>query len=264
MKRNLILVWVAAVLGIGLSAAAEPVTYDELIAEIDAKAPEVESLSFDFVVSDADDATPDTVGKVVSRGALSRAEMTMTFGGNPAKATIVVGSDGIQWIDLDQNGMKIAMKIDPAVFAELEDDVRAKTMMDVQDGASQFVRDPRNSWRWLSALFDLKVTGTETYEGTEVYVLEGGPKEEYGEAVTVLAGSFSKIAVRVGVEDGFPRRADFILSSGVPYMIVELRNLKFDVDTDGIEFEFAPAEGAPVMDMTPMIQQKINMLQQGN
>lgn len=246
------LVAVAAALVWSATGAAQT-TYDDVVAELDANAPEAESLRFDFTAQTGAGTT--MTGNVVAQGALSNAEFTSEAATGTSDIRVVAVEDGTQWVKMVTNDQPMVMKIDPKVYEGRDPKIRAKSMMDTQQGASQFISDPRNSWRRMSALFDFTVS-----EEDGNYILEGTPKG--GEPVTVPAGQFDKVVFHVNKTDGYPRHALFQTVDGTAFLTVDLENLEFGVTPEEGAFEFTPGEGAMVMDLTPMIQQQLDMMEQ--
>lgn len=230
---------------------AQP-SFDELIANLDAAAPQPASLSFDFTASTA--AGTKMTGNVVSKGALSNAVIKSEAATGVSNIRVAVIEDGMQWINSESNGSTMVMKIDPKVYDPFPVELRAKSMIDAQLGASQFISDPRNSWRRMAALFDLAVTREEG----DNYILEGAPKG--GTPVSVPGGQFDKVIFHVSKTDGYPRHAVFQQVGGAAFLTVDLSNLQMDVAPEDSNFQYTPAEGAMIMDLTPMIQQQLTMM----
>lgn len=233
-------------------SAAQP-SFDEFIADLDANAPQAESLKFDFTAKTGAGTT--MTGTVVGKGSLSNAVFKSESVTGTSDIRVVAVEDGTQWVNMVTNNQPITMKIDPKVYEGLDPEIRAKSMMDTQQGASQFISDPRNSWRRMGAVFDLQITGEEG----ENYVLEGAPKG--GAPVSVPAGQFDKVVFHVNKNDGYPRHALFQQVGGAAFLTVDITNLEFGASPEEGAFTFTPAEGAMVMDLTPMIQQQLNSMQ---
>lgn len=229
---------------------------DDILADLDANAAGAESLRFDFSATTSSGSSME--GTVASKGAQSYAEFSANMTGQESQMKMVSQGE-TQWIEMHTGGAPMVMKIDAKVFSDAPEDVRAASMIDAQQGASQFIQDPRNSWRRMSKVFDLSLTGEGERGGDPVWIIEGGPKD--GETVSAPSTEIASARFEIGKEDGYPRFGAFYLPDGQAFMTVEMSNLALNAEVDEAIFEYTPPEGVQPMDLTPMIKQQLTMLE---
>jgi outer membrane lipoprotein-sorting protein len=119
-----------------------------------------------------------------------------------------------------------------------------------QTGDTQQLRDK----------YDLKLIGEEEFDGQQMWVLEGTPKNKAedaaaprprsGKGMAAQAGEPAKVHVYIGQKDLMCHRFRAFDKAGNEMLDMQFTNLKVNGSLDPALFKYAPPKGARVMDMT--------------
>ncbi len=263
------LVLCGCILPVG-AGAGEPETYDEMMAVIEKTATEIKSLSCDLEMTmNMMGMKISMDGKMISLGESMIMEATMDMNmmqeEMKMKMKTTMGEDKIQWNEVDMMGQLQVTKLDMAKMMEMSSDMTGlpNPMAAGGGGAMGFGQDPREMLEAYRAIFDLKVKGTDTIDGTKVYLLEGAMKEEMEEGLDPtgmmeqLGFSMDKASFAIGAEDGLPRKMVMFGADGEPIMTMAMKNVQLNIDVDEKLFHYTPPEGTPVMDLTVFMEQSM-------
>lgn len=200
----------------------------------------------------------------VHQGAM-RMESTMTMNGQPATTTVVMGPDGMQWIETHLAAMDLTqvMKMDMSVLKESAGDLPGMNMMG-PGGGPNFRPTPEMYDTWQETM-DLTYEGTETVGGQETYVLSGTYKDEYVEqldpkgSMRAMNTLPDRMIFYVAKETSFPVRVTMESAQGVNGMIT-LSNVDLNPEFDEGAFSYTPPAGVIPVDMTEMLRQQLNVM----
>lgn len=237
---NSILILVVCI-GIG-SAQADQKT-EELIAKMEAKATTINSYRADLTMN------MEMMGqKMIYTGKIafkkpnkSFMDMSTKIGAMDMQQTII--SDGkTTWTY--QPKMKIAQKVDlEKIIAETGDNTRQKN------------GDPSNPFQSLNRDSVVYVR-TENIDGKDVYVFQGIPRATEKKDMPFMP---AKIEIGLDADNGMIRKLVMLNDEGKETMSQSYSNVQLNMDIPDSEFEFTPAEGVQVMDMT---EGTLNMIRQ--
>jgi outer membrane lipoprotein-sorting protein len=183
--------------------------------------------------------------------ALMRFEMEMPMMGQTQKVLGVIGADKVVWQEMHMGTMTQVIKID---FEKTPTNSPAAAAM-----KNPFDKmDPKQQWRTAQEKYDFKLVGTDELHGQRMYVVLGMPKPDakWTPQETAIGMNSSQDKVHIGQQDGFMHKMEMLDKSGTNvFMSMEFTNLRFNEDIPDSQFEYKPAPGVQVMDMTQMMQQ---------
>lgn len=169
--------------------------------------------------------------------------------GQPMKMSMVLGSDGIMWQEMDQaGGGARVIKMD---MVKVLKDVAAQTGIKLDPLKAM---DPSQQWAMTKELMDYTLKGVQNLHGQPVYVLEGTWRDSAltNREIAAMAAYLGKSVVYVGQDDGFVHKFEQYAAVGTnKVMSTELTNLKFNPDVPDDVFKYQPPADAQVQDVTP-------------
>ncbi|HUJ71327.1 MAG TPA: hypothetical protein VLZ30_03730 [Verrucomicrobiae bacterium] len=181
-------------------------------------------------------------------------QFTLPVMGQQTKITTIMGADGIMWQVTQVGGQPQIMKID---MNRIGSNAFAQVGMSANP-MDQF--NPSKQWEESKRLYDFSVGKSVQLEGQPMYVLDGTWKQAAltNQATARFANIIGKIRVFIGQNDGFMHRMEqYDKSKTNTFMTMEFRNVKFNPVVPDSTFAYSPPPGAPVMDMTPMVEMQM-------
>lgn len=171
--------------------------------------------------------------------------MDLPMMGQTGIVTVVMGTDGIMWQDMELAGQHRVTKIDTAKMKKEGPDGSAN------DPVKQM--DPRQQLEQMKTNFDFKtLAAVELHEQT-MHVLEGTWKKElpHDQQTRMMVEMFDRLRLYIGQQDGFVHKTEMYVKDGDEVgMTQEFTNLKFNQPVAEILFQYTPPEGVDVIDMT--------------
>lgn len=200
-------------------------------------------------------------GTIVTKGERSVAEQTMDMMGQKMTTKTVVDNDGMMWSETNTMGVNMVVKMGTKEMEGLRDDLGGNPMAGMFGGAGDMdmIQDPAELFMDMAKEYDLTLSGTEDFEGTMVYVIEGTLKEEgeeslgQAEMMAAMGMSMGKTSFRIGVADGLLRQMVILKEDGTPFMEQTYTNVKINIGVEDSFFDYTPPEGTMVMDAGAML-----------
>lgn len=206
-------------------------------------------------------------GSMTVSGSMSASTLKMDLMGMTMEMNTVIDAEGIQWTYTNVNGLEQVIKMDTTIVGEMGAGLADMT----NPMGGMFMNESKDSLALLEmydASFDMKVSGVETLEGVEVYVVEGEMKagstldaemQEMAAGLMAMLGGgdtsfMSPVKIAVGVHDGIVRSMSMGVANGKPLMVRTTKNVKRGIEVDASTFVFTPPEGAQVMDLAEMME----------
>lgn len=245
--------------------ADEPKTYEELVTAIEKSASEVKSLSSDFEMTmNMMGMEMAMKGTLIALGESMTMEITMDMMGQEMEMKTIMGADKIQWTEMNMMGQLQVMKMDMSKMMEMSSGLTGlPNPMASGSGPFGFGQDPREMLESYALAFDLVVKGTDTIDGTKVYLVEGTMKKDLDKALDPTGAmnqmgiSMDKAIFAIGAEDGLPRKMEIFGADGKPFMTMVMKNVQLNIDVDEDRFRYTPPDGVAVMDMTALLEQNM-------
>jgi outer membrane lipoprotein-sorting protein len=180
-----------------------------------------------------------------------RMRMEMPMVGQDVKMmmTMVLGSDGMMWQEMDMSGQKRVIKMDMnKAMSNIVAQLGLKT-------DPMKALDPSQQWQRTREMVDYTFAGAEQLHGQPVYVLEGNwkPSAQTNRQVAAMLAFTGKTRLYVGKEDGFVHKMEqFDKTNTNLFMTMEMSNFKFNQKVPDEMFVYHPPPDVQVMDMTQM------------
>lgn len=247
------------VLGIASTGWAQdaPETFEELLGMVEKTASEIKAWSADMEMEMAMMGMEiKTSGKMTASGGRMFTQMTTNTMGQDMKIRTILGEDGIQWTEVNVMGRPQVMKVDVKTITG-----GASTATGGGPGQPGGMgQNPRDMLRQYNEMYEMSITGSDTLDEIEVFLLEGKLKEGMEKAIDPTGAmanmgmTMDAIRIAIGKKDSFVRKMEMISSEGKPFMTMLFKNVKLNIDVDESLFTYTPPEGVQVMDMTAMVQ----------
>lgn len=261
MKKCTLLAAVILCLSAAFGYAAEPQTFEEVVAAVEESAAKIETWSADGAMSMAmGGMTMAFEMDVKGKGERLVMDMSMEMMGESMRMRSIMDADHIQWMEMDMMGERQIMKMDMSKMLEMGEElsgISASSMM----GGSPFgmQENPAKMLESYSKMYDMEYVGIQMVDGVETYKLVGTIREELqGELdptgmMQQMGMDIDQSILYVGKEDGFVRRMEMPGPDGTPFMTMDYKNVVLNEPIDDSEFVYTPPEGVAVMDMTAMM-----------
>lgn len=249
-RRGLMLAGCLLVAAVGSIAAAE--TREQALEFLAGKSGEVRSWTADYLMlMNAQGSAVTTEGRMEVQGALLRNEMKIDLMGQSVPVVAVTGADGVTWTESNLFGRKTVMKMDAGELA-------GATAGGMNPAAGQTAVDPRQFVDFIRDTPEAVYLGREDLDGEEVLSFEVPLDEEMrrtfdsGGQMAQLGIQPEKLQVMMAARDGFPRLWQLIDAQDATVMSVVYRNLELNPEIPAARFQYAPAEGEQVMDLSAL------------
>ena len=248
-----------------LGCSHEPKTTEEVLKDIRTKSAKIQAYSADTdTTANMGSMAMQIGGTMQGKEKLMAITMNMSMMGQNIAMKIITDKAGMTSMDMDMMGNKQVMKMDKEQAKEM----RKKMMPGMPegvDGMGGMQNDPRTFTDQFLKSFDMAYTGKEKLGNEDVYVLTGKIKEEFKTALTKnpamgnaaamgmdMSSMFNSIRVKIGVKDGFPRSTEMLGKDDKPWMTQMFKNVKINPSMEDAVFDYTPAAGVQVMDMSEM------------
>ncbi|GMW01398.1 MAG: hypothetical protein AMXMBFR84_25350 [Candidatus Hydrogenedentota bacterium] len=198
-----------------------------------------------------------------------RIDMDMPIMGTSVKTKTIMMADGMMYTETLRGGATDVLKYDRNVVEAKMKELYGEEFIGGMGDPSSNNNDPRVMLQNMKTQFDLEVTGVDTVEGVDVYVLRGKMKEGLSKKVdpsnTMSAMGFdmSNVEYKLGKEDGFLRSFGYPQKDGTYSMQMVYKNVEFNPEIDKEIFEYSPPEGVEVIDSTEMIVAQMKAMREG-
>jgi len=222
-----------------LLQSASAATTEEVIEKIKKSQAEMQSIEFDLktVVKSPTlepESTSHLAEEFVTKGGGAVVHHMYSKGGGKILRSLTVDDGEFVWWELTSPGSRV---------------------VSVSKYPSRKVRvsKGRTTWPWSEAVdtinetireFDLKVTGEDTLDGEQVWVLEGPAK------AVPTDDDMGKVRMLVSQNDCMARRVLIYDKDGKERMNTQFTNVKVNQPIDPALFKYTPPEGAKVQDRT--------------
>jgi outer membrane lipoprotein-sorting protein len=183
--------------------------------------------------------------------ALMRFEFQMPMMGQTQNVLGVIGSDKVVWQEMRMGTMTQVMKID---FQKIPTNSPASaSMKNPFEGM-----DPKQQWRAAQEKYDFAMAGTSDLHRQRMYVVIGTPRPDakWTPQESAIGISTAKDKVYIGQQDGFMHKMELLDNRSTNVlMLMEFKNLRFNVDIPDSQFIYKPGPNVQVIDITQMMQQ---------
>ena len=237
--------------------ALDPSSPDELLAFMQQKAAETETMSADATMTMT---MPGATGEsqlmkmkmkmFTKKPDLMHAETQMLMG-EMVTEVLMVHDGTIMWTEQRMGGQVMVMKTDMAALKEKMGGAQESGSM----GWDQFANAEEVKRR-----FEVKSLGKETIRDVETYGLELVPKDKSGQDLegqipqNIPAGTLSAIRLYLDAEAGFPVRTTYLKKDGSAWGTMDYTRYELNPELDDKLFTYTPPEGVQVIDMTEMMK----------
>jgi len=256
---------IAGVLGLVAVCGAVPAfaqeTREEALELLSNNATEVESWALDYLMlMNAQGMAVPTEGRMEVLGNRVRNEMSVDVMGQNMTMTAITDETGVTWTESNIFGQKMVMKADAAGGGGLGG---------MSPAANEALIDPRRVNSLIREHEGVVFLGREELEGTEVLSfemeLDTALREEIDATgqLAQLGIQPEKLQAMIGVADGFPRLWQLVDAAGQPLVSVMYRNVELNPELSPDRFEYAPAEGENVMDLSQLAEGLMSDLDEG-
>lgn len=249
MKLNRPLTLAVSVLSLSLAAAAQDLkTADDVIKFSTEKADTYKTWSADTVQTvSMFQGQMRSTGRVTFKAPeLMRMETeTPVMGQESAKMSIVLGADGVMWIEVAMAGGKQVMKTD---MSQIRSNATAATGLKMDKLTTT---NPAKGWV-ADDYMDYVLVKSDTLQGQPMHVLDATWKQAVltNQQIAAQARMTPKMRIYIGQKDGFLHKmetVDSTLTNVVSSM--EYSNLKFNEDIPDSLFTYEPPPDVPVTEM---------------
>jgi len=230
---------------IAASAPAAAATTEEVLAKLVANEGQVKTFEADMTfIAKSVDKNVTTTGHIATQivlkdgqraGVLMNMKQKMTIGEGTTSDTLMVNDGEFLWTEMPHPQMGVAViKNKPGAGK-------------AQTADTKQMRDR----------YDLKLVGEEEFDGQQMWVLEGTPKNKAPAAPAAVGphgmgqqGEPGKVRFYIGQKDLMCHRFRDYDKDGNEQADMQFTNLKVNGALDPALFKYTPPEGALIMDMT--------------
>lgn len=236
-------------------------TREEAFGLLSSDVSSLESWALDYLMlMNAQGMTVPTEGRMEVQGKRVRNEMSVDVMGQNMTMTAITDESGVTWTESNILGQKVIMKSDANGGGALGG---------MNPASNEALIDPRRVNSLIRNNETVVFLGREELEGTEVFSFEMELDPELRQEIDAtgqlaqLGIQPDKLQAMIGIEDSFPRLWQLVDAAGQALVSVMYRNVEINPELSPERFEYKPAPGANVMDLSALAEGLLGSLDEG-